>query len=83
MKATTERRTKRLADLAVGDVIRIDRDGHTAVIESNKPHSYAPFRARGMYETTFDMGPGFGKGGWTGNGASLIEIVASADGGAR
>ena len=81
MKATTERRTKRLADLVAGDVIVIDRGGHTAVVESNGPDETPTLRARGYYQTRFVMDGGR-PGSWTGRVDSEIEIAASARGGA-
>jgi hypothetical protein len=81
MTATTERRTKRLADLVAGDVIVIDRGGHTAVVESHQPDAQPTLRARGYYQTRFVMDGGR-PGGWTGHGESQIEIVAAARGGA-
>jgi len=81
MTATTMRRTKHLADLMAGDVIVIDRGGHTAVVESNGPDETPILRARGYYQTQFVM-EGGRPGGWTGRGDSEIEIAASARGGA-
>lgn len=76
-KTKTTTTSKRLADLQPGDVIVIDRGGHTAVVETNEPHGEPTLRARGYHETRFLMDNGR-PGGWTGNGASLIELAPSA-----
>jgi len=65
-----------VADLVAGDVIVIDRGGHTAVVESNGPDETPILRARGYYQTQFLM-DGHRPGGWTGQGASPINVVAA------
>jgi hypothetical protein len=62
--------------LVAGDVIEIDRGGHTAVVESNELDGDPGLRARGYYHTQFLM-DGHRPGGWTGQGASLINVVAA------
>jgi hypothetical protein len=78
MKAKTESRTKRLADLEPGDVIVIDKGGHTALVEINEPHSDQTLRARGYYETIFTMADR-GPGGWTGHADSMITLATRTE----
>jgi len=72
-------KTKRLADLMPGDVIVIDRGGHTAVVETNGPDDDPTLRARGFYQTQFLM-DGDRLGGWTGNGKSTIRLAPIGSG---
>ena len=74
MKTKRPTPTKRLADLRPGDVIEIDRGGHTAVVESNEPDGDPGLRARGYYETQFLM-EGSRPGGWTGHAESIIRLA--------
>ena len=77
MKAKTKAgATKRLADLKPGDTIIIDRGGHTAVVEVNKPEENLQLRSRGYFYTFFLMDNGK-RGGWTGRADAQIEVVAT------
>ena len=75
MRATT----KRLADLLPGDVIEIDRGGHTAVVQTNNPDGDPGLRARGYYETRFLM-DSRRPGGWTGHAESTIRLATVGGG---
>ena len=70
---------KRLADLRPGDVIEIDRGGHTAVVENNEPDSDSGLRARRYYQTRFLM-DGRRPGGWTGHADSMIRLATIGGG---
>ena len=79
MKTKSWTPTKRLADLEPGDVIEIDRGGHTAVVESNEPDGDPGLRARGYYQTRFLM-DNDRPGGWTGHAESLIRLATIGGG---
>lgn len=77
MKTKAER-TKRLADLAPGDRIVIDRGGRTAIVQGNEPDEIPGLRARGFFHTRFLMDNGR-LGGWTGNGQSMITLATQTE----